>query len=64
MSEKPASRPTEQMVLSSRENTSEQFLSQPSFSDFDDVLEFQDDVHGPIFLNRLERDVADTPEYT
>src|SRR5580692_4436648 len=63
MSKKPASPATEQMVLSSKENTPEQFLSQPSFSDFDDVFEFQDDVHGPIFLNRLERDVVDTPEF-
>ncbi len=33
--------------------------TQPSFADFDDTFEFQDDVHGPILLNRLERDVVD-----
>jgi HD superfamily phosphohydrolase len=64
MPKKPASPATEQMILSSKsDNTSEQFLSQPSFSDFDDVFEFQDDVHGPILLNCLERDVVDTPEF-
>jgi hypothetical protein len=63
MPKKPASPATEQMVLSSREKTSEHPPSQPSFADFDDTFEFQDDVHGPILLNRLERDVVDTPEF-
>jgi hypothetical protein len=48
MPKKPASPATEQMVLSSREKTSEHPPSQPSFADFDDTFEFQDDVHGPI----------------
>jgi HD superfamily phosphohydrolase len=30
---------------------------------FVDEYEFLDDVHGPIRLNRLERDAIDTPEY-
>ena len=30
---------------------------------FTDEFEFQDDVHGSIFLNRLERDAVDSPEF-
>jgi len=30
---------------------------------FADRYEFQDDVHGPIHLNRVERDLVDTPEF-
>src|SRR5438045_6089421 len=30
---------------------------------FIDEFEFIDDVQGPILLNRLERDVVDTPEF-
>src|SRR5580698_4105429 len=30
---------------------------------FADRYEFQDDVHGPIKLNRVERDLVDTPEF-
>jgi hypothetical protein len=30
---------------------------------FRDDFEFQDDVHGPIHVNRLERDVIHTPEF-
>lgn len=30
---------------------------------FADRFEFQDDVHGSIFLNRLERDAVDSPEF-
>ena len=30
---------------------------------FADEYEFQDDVHGPIRLNRVERDLVDTPEF-
>src|SRR5260221_3454021 len=63
MPKKPASPATEQMVLSSTGDTSEHPPTQPSFADFDDTFEFQDDVHGPILLNRLERDVVDTPEF-
>lgn len=30
---------------------------------FKDEFEFQDDVHGPILLNHLERDAVDSPEF-
>jgi uncharacterized protein len=30
---------------------------------FEDTLEFQDDIHGQIHLNNMERDVVDTPEF-
>ena len=37
---------------------------QPADTDaFVDRYEFQDDVHGPILLNRVERDLVDTPEF-
>lgn len=31
--------------------------------DFPDEEKFLDEIHGPIYLNRLERDVIDTPEF-
>ena len=30
---------------------------------FNDTVEFLDEVHGPVFLNQLERDCIDTPEF-
>src|SRR3972149_2313404 len=38
-------------------------LQIPSFEAFDDEFEFVDDIHGQVHLNRLERDVVDTPEF-
>jgi len=30
---------------------------------FEDKFEFIDDIHGQVYLNRLERDVVDSPEF-
>src|SRR5204862_6702602 len=37
------------------------FSKDPDF--FEDDCEFQDDVHGSVHLNSMERDVVDTPEF-
>lgn len=44
-------------------NSSDPSLAWESDEVFKDEFEFLDDIHGPIFLSRLERDAVDSPEF-